>query len=265
MLTITARDNPRIKELIRLCSSAKERRESCRFVLEGVRLVEDALAGGADVESLFVTQEGLRRAGGRIDPDAAAPGCFLIDDASARRIAQTESTQGVFALCRGTLLRQGLPQRAERGCLMLVSLQDPGNVGTILRSADAFGLSAVILAGSCPDPTSPKVLRASMGAALRLPMFAAPDPAAAVDALKSRGVAVFAAALSQDGRPVSQLNLAGACVAVGNEAAGLPGQFIAQCDAVVHIPISPRCESLNAAMAATVFAWEMSNSRGEHQ
>ncbi|MEG1774614.1 MAG: RNA methyltransferase, partial [Oscillospiraceae bacterium] len=258
---ITSKDNPRIRELAKLCASSHARRESGRYVIEGARLVCDAARSGVAFSTVFFTPEGLRRAGATADCIAeAAQEVYSIDETLGKKIAQTESTQGVFALCEGRLLQESLPAELSGGCLLLCSLQDPGNVGTILRSADAFGLSAVILTADCPDPASPKVLRASMGAAFRLPLVGAPDAAAAIDALRARGLQVYAAALSKDSVPIREASLRGAAVAIGNEGAGLSDETIARCDQTVTIPIALGSESLNAAMAATIFAWELSGA-----
>jgi TrmH family RNA methyltransferase len=166
-----------------------------------------------------------------------APGakeCFLLDDALAARVGDTKTPQGIFALCEGTLITPGLPAQINGGCLMLHALQDPGNVGTILRSAESFGLSAVILSG-CPDVTSPKVLRAGMGAAFRIPIFEA-DILFAIDALHASGHRVYAASLGEGAVSVEDVNLKSAAVVIGNEGSGLAGDVVSRCDSAVILP-----------------------------
>ncbi|MEG2174404.1 MAG: RNA methyltransferase [Oscillospiraceae bacterium] len=264
MRRISSRDNSTIRELARLVVSRRERRESGRFCIEGVRLVLDALTTGAPVVAVFATPEGLRRAGVSADGSniPTGPEWFEIDDAMAHKISDTQSPQGVFAMCEGTLLRPGLPSAVPNGCLLLSGLQDPGNIGTILRSANAFGLSAVILADDCSDLVSPKVMRASMGAAFRVPVYEAESALDAVTALRV-SMPVYAATLQRDSRPVGAAVLTGAVVVIGNEGAGLPQGVIDVCHESLFVPIAPGCESLNAAMAATVFAWEMARRRGD--
>lgn len=259
MLEITSKDNPKIKEFRKLCTSRKHRLLSRRFALEGARLVCDALKSDAELLTLFVTEAGISRLGGDFDRLAVrARETLLISDALAPSLAETESPQGVFAICAGRLFLPGLPAVAPNGALLLASLQDPGNVGTIIRSADAFGLSCVILTADCPDPAAPKVLRASMGAALRLPVYCADDAPAAVQALRQSGMAVYAAALGDGSLPVDAVSLDNAVVAIGNEGAGLPPDVQTACTGRVILPMNAESESLNAAMAATVFAWELS-------
>ena len=258
MLQITSKDNPRIKELAKLYSSARARRESGLFVLEGVRLVRDAQINGVSIRSLFVTEDGIRRLGESAAALIAAAGeVFEIPDNLAARVGDTVQPQGVFAVCEGTLAMPGLPENTEGGILILASLQDPGNVGTILRSAAAFGLGGVLMSRDCPDPASPKVLRAAMGVR---PAWQTGDICAAIDTLRARGVPVYAAALGENSVTVDEVFLAGAAVVIGNEGSGLPENVIAHCTMPVILPIAPGCESLNAAMAATVFAWELSRA-----
>ncbi len=260
MRQITSKENPSVKELAKLYASARCRRESGRFVLEGVRLVVDALENSIPIRTLFVTGEGIRRLGDRFAALAAAAGeTLLLADSLGARVGDTLHPQGVFAVCEGALTSEALPKDFPRGCLILSSLQDPGNVGTILRSAAAFGPTDVILSADCPDPASPKVLRAAMGVRRA---FLTHDVVDTIGELRSRGTAVFAAALGTESVPVDEVTLAGAAVVIGNEGRGLAENVIAACDKSVILPIAEGCESLNAAMAAAVFAWELSRAAG---
>ncbi len=254
MLKITSKENTRLRRLSRLYASGRERRENGLFVLEGVRLVRDAVENGVPVREVYVTRQGIARLGERFSMlSLAADELFEIDETLSRRIGDTEHPQGVFAVCEGSLLTDGLPEDLSAGCLLLCSLQDPGNVGTILRTAAAFGLP-VVMTADCPAPDSPKVLRAAMGVRHAWRM---PSAVCAVEALRLRGVPVLAAALEDDSLPVEKISLRGAAVAVGNEGAGLSGEVIERCSGRVILPMEPGCESLNAAAAASVFAWEL--------
>ncbi|MFV0498085.1 MAG: TrmH family RNA methyltransferase [Candidatus Fimivivens sp.] len=259
MLEITSKDNFRIKEFRKLCTNRKHRLQSQQVALEGARLVCDSLQSGVALRTLMVTDSGMQRLGEDFDRVARqAHEILRISDQLAAVLAETESPQGVFAICEGQLFSPGMPQAVPNGALLLCSLQDPGNVGTILRSADAFGLSAVIMTADCPDPASPKVLRASMGAALRTAIYCADSAESAVATLRRSGITVYAAALDSQSIPVDALSLGNAAIAIGNEGAGLSAQVQDACTGRVILPISQQSESLNAAMAATVFAWELS-------
>jgi len=258
MRNITSKENANVKELAKLYASTHYRRESGRFVLEGVRLVLDALENGISIRALFVTERGIQRLGDRFPAlERAAGEAFLLPDSLGARVGDTAHPQGVFAVCEGTLTRETLPGSFPNGCLILDGLQDPGNVGTVLRSAAAFGPTDVILSADCPDPASPKVLRAAMGVRRA---FVTADVCATIDLLRRRGVSVYAAALGAKSVPVDRIDLSGAAVVIGNEGAGLSEEVLLHCAERVILPLAPGCESLNAAMAATVFAWEISRA-----
>lgn len=263
MFEIKSRENHRLKELAKLCSSRRARRESRLFVLEGVRLCLDALSNGIRPKEAYLTREGLERLGGNVNLiEAACEACFLIDGAAAEKLSDTKHPQGIFLLCE---MNQNVPSGSlciSRGILILSSLQDPGNVGTIFRSADAFGLGGVVLSADCPDPYSPKVLRSAMGSVFRLPFRIEEDLPAYLGRLRLQEVPVYAAALSEQSVSILDLPLQGAAVVIGNEGNGLSDSVLAACEKKVTIPISARCESLNAAVAAAIFAWEIGRSAG---
>lgn len=261
MIKVTSKDNLKLKEYRKLCSSRKYRAESGRFALEGVRLICDSLKSSAEISELLVTEAGIERLGENFALlEAAAQNTMLITEELAKNIGETDSPQGVFAICEGCLTRDDLPKNAERGILMLCSLQDPGNVGTILRSAEAFGLSAVIMTADCPDAASPKVLRASMGAALRIAIHRVSSADEAVLRLQKQKISVYAAALGEKSVSVDTVSLKNSAVMIGNEGSGLPDSLADLANRRVILPISEHSESLNAAMAATVFAWELSRA-----
>ena len=145
--------------------------------------------------------------------------------------------------------------------LALEGVQDPGNVGTLLRSAAAFGYDLVLLGPGCAAPFSPKTLRSSMGAAGRLPVLHAADLPAALQSLRARGVACLATAL-YNSRPLGEAGQTfpqGLCVVIGSEGQGLTDATVAACDLAVRIPMTDRVESLNAGVAGSVLLWQFRN------
>ena len=146
--------------------------------------------------------------------------------------------------------------------ILLDGIQDPGNLGTILRTADAFALDLVILCEGCTDPTAPKVVRATMGAAFRQPACQMPL-AEAVSALHARGIPVYAAALEPDSVPLPPEGLPKhSAVIIGNEGNGVTPEALALCDQKLIIPMAGRAESLNAGVAAAILIWEMTKKGG---
>jgi RNA methyltransferase, TrmH family len=227
---ITSPHNPKLKE-IRKLAGRRERARTGLFVAEGEDLVAAAdAAGWPPVHRLVAAGSGLP--GEEVEPELLG---------------------GVSSLGSGTRVvgiyesRWGQP--AGPLCVALWGVGDPGNVGTVLRSALAFGAGSVVLGPRCADPFSPKAVRASMGAVFAVPVARA----AAVDELPGTTVALAAGA----GDDLRSLEPAGpVCVLVGAERAGLPEEVAAACARVAHIPIA--AESLNAAMAATVALYELS-------
>ena len=253
MDVITSRENPRIKRACALRDSEKQRAAAGLFFAEGPKLCLE-LARGCRAAELYATATALAHT-----PALAGlgPAVVEITQPVAEKLAGTRSTQGVFALFETPATDPAPLLAAARRILALEAVQDPGNVGTLLRSAAAFGFDAVLLGPGCAAPFSPKVLRASMGAAGRLPLGVCADLPAALGALRGRGVACLAAALYK-ARPLDAVGTqfpGGVCVVIGSEGQGLSDAAIAACSAAVRIPMTDRVESLNAGVAGSILLW----------
>ena len=253
MDVITSRENPRIKRACALRDSEKQRAAAGLFFAEGPKLCLE-LARGCRAAELYATAPALAHT-----PALAGlgPAVVEITQPVAEKLAGTRSTQGVFALFETPATDPAPLLATARRILALEGVQDPGNVGTLLRSAAAFGFDAVLLGPCCAAPFSPKVLRASMGAAGRLPLGVCADLPAALGALRGRGVACLAAALYK-ARPLDAVGTqfpGGVCVVIGSEGQGLSDAAIAACSAAVRIPMTDRVESLNAGVAGSILLW----------
>ena len=253
MNVITSRENPRIKRACALRDSEKQRAAAGLFFAEGPKLCLE-LARGCRAAELYATATALAHT-----PALAGlgPAVVEITQPVAEKLAGTRSTQGVFALFETPATDPAPLLTTARRILALEAVQDPGNVGTLLRSAAAFGFDAVLLGPGCAAPFSPKVLRASMGAAGRLPLGVCADLPAALGALRGRGVACLAAALYK-ARPLDAVGTqfpGGVCVVIGSEGQGLSDAAIAACSAAVRIPMTDRVESLNAGVAGSILLW----------
>lgn len=256
---ITSRENPMVKRCRKLQSSGKARREEGLFLAEGTRLCREVFSCGLTVEAVLATAEALSKnpwLGERGEVVEIAP------EVSAA-ISDTQSPQGVFCLCQIppspslTILPKGR-------YLLLDRLQDPGNLGTILRGAEAFGITALILGKGCPDRFAPKVLRGTMGSVFRQPVFAADDLPEAIWLLREAGIPVWAAMPNPTARPILELSeeQGGLAVVIGNEGSGVSPETAEACTGAVYIPMASRINSLNAAAAATIIMWELSGRRG---
>ncbi len=255
---ITAKDNPAVKRYRKLRDQKKARRAEGLFVAEGLRIVADALRYPAMVQQLFVTDTAWAHHGDALTAAQESGMLLRISDAVGETMHDTAHGQGVFAVCR-------VPERApletvlrpEGRYLVLCGLQDPGNMGMILRTADALGIEAVLSAGSC-ELFAPKVVRAAMGSVLRVPVYETDDALGLAAMLAGREIVSFAAVPAQGADVLRDGLLGDGCaVWIGNEGSGLPQDVIDACGRAVTIPMSGGPESLNAAMAAGILMWEM--------
>ena len=145
---------------------------------------------------------------------------------------------------------------------MAVTVQDPGNLGTLVRTAAAFGLGGLILTSDCADLCHPKTVRGSMGTVFDMPVVTVDDPAAAVRCLREQGYAVYGTALDREAQPLDKLDLPDkTCFLLGNEGHGLPEELLSECSGKVFIPMTNRAESLNVSAAAAVVAYSVFTKR----
>ena len=247
LVTITA--NPLLARVRKLNSRRAFRREENAFAAEGPKLLGEALRWGAELEAVI-----------------AAPGVSLpelprgvrlveVPDSLLASVADTETPQGVVFVCRGKPL--ALPSALEGGrYLILDGVQDPGNVGTIWRTADAFGADGLILCNGCADPWNPKTVRATMGACFRLPVYEA-EAEALPGLLERSGLPLYATALREDTADIRTAQLSRCAVVIGSEGRGISSRLLEMSEKTLKIPMRARCESLNAAAAASIVLWEM--------
>lgn len=248
--------NQTVRTFANLNRSRHYREKQGMFAIEGFRLVADALRSGVTLRALLLTQRAQESFGAELRAMAPQVHTLLVSEALAEQIADTEHAQGVFAV---GVMRRAEPFSPEAGkrYLLLHSLQDPANLGAILRTAEALGTDGIFLY-QCVDLYSPKTLRSSMGALFRLPVCRIPDPAAFLAECAAAGVPTCAAVVDRDAAELGAFDFSGgACVLIGNEGNGLPRAVSAECAHRLTIPMAPDSNSLNAAMAAGLFLWEM--------
>ena len=258
---VSSRQNALLKELRRAFTRA-EPTDDGYIAAEGAHLLEEAIRSGLQVKAVLFSESAKNRAQ-RLLPQLAADveTVVVADDVFASAV-NTETPQGVAALVKlKKHSLQEVTQTADWLAVFCVGVQDPGNLGTVIRSAEAFGASCVLLAEGTVSPFNSKVVRAAAGSLFRVPVFRM-DFAAAKEQLHAAGAKLLATS-SHHGTPLSQANLAGRVVVViGSEGAGLSRELLRQMDEVLTIPHSPKVESLNAAMAASVVLYEAARQRG---
>ena len=257
MIRIQSRQNAALRHLARLGRERKYRRSTGEMLCEGEKMLQEAVASGAQIQTLLVREgrEDCLPAGLLAQLEQSGTALYSAPDALFCTASGVETPQGVIFSCVqpqwGADALDGKNQ-----VLLLDGLQDPGNLGTILRTAEAFALGAVVLCEGCADPFSPKVVRSTMGAVFRLPCVRLPL-AEAVTHVREQGMAVYATALHADSVPLGTVPLGHAAVIIGSEGRGVTPQAIEISDKRVIIPMHGRAESLNAGVAAAIVIYEM--------
>lgn len=270
MKWITSAQNRAYKQALHYQSS-REARKAGVFLVEGVRAVDElAKAPDWQLESLWLSEE-------RVKSDPAYTEALLhafpenlpvygLPAALFARLADTQSPQGVLAVVKrrsfdlAALLAKSCGEEAPF-FVLLENLQDPGNLGTILRTADSAGAGGIIYTKGTVDVYSPKVVRSAMGSLLHVPTCAAESVAQIAPALHAKGVRLLAAHLRGEQYHFNQNMTGPIAIMIGNEGAGLSAEAAAMADALVKIPMVGRAESLNAAMAAGILMYEVVRQR----
>lgn len=263
-MTVTSKDNQWIKEWRRLNDSAKYRRETGLFAIEGARLCGDALRSGVVLKTVLYTASALAVYGGVVEPLlAAADTAVEISPELSRHMSDTINPQGVFCIAKmldNSLIIDKINIIGTYSALE--DIQDPGNMGTVIRTAEALGLDGILLSDGCCDLYNPKVLRASMGGVFRMPLMRVGDMAQTVELLQEKGLTAFACVVDASATPITEAGMGeGSIALIGNEGNGLRSETIAACQHSVTIPMAGRAESLNASMAAGIILWEMSRNK----
>lgn len=250
--TITSRDNERVKYARHIAESASFREGEGVFFAEGRRLCLD-LAQRLRPVAVFVTERCLE---GFAQPPEWFDDAFVVSESVAQKLADAKTPQGLFCLFETPHARLD-DLDVDKGVLLCQQVQDPANVGAMLRSAAGLGFGGAVLTDNCADPFAPKALRASMGALGRVPVARGESLAAAASFLKAKGAVLYAAAL-QNAVPLHEVKADGPfALMIGNEGAGLSGEALALADQAVCIPMQNGVESLNAAAAAAVMMYAL--------
>src|SRR3984893_4506034 len=262
---IEGRHNPLVKQLRQAFSSA-ELTEKGDGAIEGLRILEEAIRSGLRFSAVFFRESAQDRAERLLPQIGAQVETLLLPDSLFDSVVPSESPQGVAALVRlKEFSLNDIMERSQRGpIVVLAGLQDPGNLGTILRSAEAFGSAGVVLGEGTVSPFNSKVTRASAGSMFRLPVILAKAAGGLEEIsakLRAQGVRLIATS-SHKGTPLDQANLIGpAAVFVGSEGSGLPRAVLAQADELVAVPHLPQVESLNAGVAGSIVLYEAARQR----
>ena len=262
---ISSRNNPNIKQFVKLASSKKYRRETGLFVLEGARLCRDAFdlwqQGRLDINSCFATEKALVKYKDYINKSwfESFDRFYTVDDDIAQKMSDSQYPQGIFVTASASDNEFDVSKLSASGrYLVLDDLQDPGNVGTLLRTAEAVGVDAVIMCNDCCELYNPKVLRSAMGSALRLEIMIAGSLEQIAKAFRTVGIRLYASVIDSDAISLTKAKLGKGCaVVLGNEGNGMSDEDAALCDEKLTIKMHGNTNSLNVATAGSIILWEM--------
>lgn len=261
MELISSKENKKIKYLKKLLSSSSFRREEGVFIAEGLRLCFDALKSGAYVMTAFFSESFYNKNESFVrEASSVVKQTFLLKDNVFSAASDTKTPQGVLFIIKRLDKTLDFDKIKDNGkVLALETVQDPVNLGTILRTAEALGIGAVVLTRDCCDIYAPKVVRGSMGAIFRLPITITDDLPAFIDRFNVFGTS-YAAVLDKDSVSLDQCTFKGAVLAVvGNEGNGITPETVKACTHQLYIPMRGDAESLNVSAAASIILWEMKN------
>ena len=242
---ITSRKNPLLQQVKKLLNSRKERENAGLFVADGTKLLQEAVKWWPGLDTVILSQ------GVEMELPETVRVVEVPKDVMAS-ISPMQTPQGALFLCR---LREAEPFAPKAGMLLLDGIQDPGNIGTILRTADALEIPVALLEG-CADPYSHKVVRSSMGAVFRTPVVQT-TWAEAKAACGEAGIPIAVTALNDSAKDLRDAPTHKMAVVIGSEGQGVRQEILDTAEHSLIIPMNPNCESLNAAIAAAIVMWQM--------
>lgn len=258
-IRITSMSNQIIKE-VRSLSNKKGRMTAQAILLEGYRLVKDALDSGAEIRYLIISDSFFQKEELFLSQMSNIKSVQVPDELFSR-ISETDSPQGILAVAEKPVYDKKEIISSIKRVIALENIQDPGNLGTIIRTADACGFNAVLLSKDSADPYNPKVIRSTMGSLFHIPVIIEEDFGEALHELKSRNI-LLVAAHTRDALPCWDTDMSGdVAIIIGNEGNGLSDKILELVDITVMIPMSGKAESLNASAATSMLIYECMRQR----
>ena len=270
---ITSRQNLGVISACKL-SEKKHRDSEGKFRIDGIKLFEEAVASGVDIETVFLRRDSLdkleKRIGGLLEKISNVD-VKVLSEGVFEKISEEKSPEGIICVVKRidklhkivTINKDGnakdeIVPPADAKIFAVESVRDPGNMGTIMRSAAAFGVDTLVISRDCADIYNPKTVRGAMGALFKMNIFVFDDIRAAIECLKSSGRRVYAAALDKTAVSLDKVAFGkGDTAIVGNEGHGLSPETVSACTQSLYIPMEEGSESLNAGVAASVILWKM--------
>lgn len=267
--TITSRANSTVKWASSL-SDKKGRSAARSFIADGVKLTLEALGAKLPVTHIFVSESRKNEFLPRLDAfydmaEFEETNVIFVSDGVFEKISTEKAPQGVISVIKyldffnnvDIIYKEEFFLKEDERAIILHSVRDPSNLGSVIRSAVAFGTDHIILTDDCADIYNPKTVRSAMGSLFKVRVTTVRDLSSFIGAAKASGRRVYAAELNERAVALDVLGLASSdLVMIGNEGHGIPAEVSDLCDGSIYIPISDRTESLNASVAAAIFMWE---------
>ncbi|MGE5389428.1 MAG: TrmH family RNA methyltransferase [Deltaproteobacteria bacterium] len=263
MKEITSRENEIIKQAVRI-KQKKYRQKEGLYLIEGHKMLREVMAGPQTLVRVFMTHDSLEVHESKLR-ELSGVECYLVDERLMSLICDTQTPQGIAALVRIPHYDlRSLLNNKEGLLLLLDRIQDPGNMGTILRTAWGFPVDGVLLTADCVDPFGPKAVRASMGGIFHVPVMESITLEILKD-FKEAGYQIMGSEPAADKTLFDQDLTGGRIIVIGNESRGIGNDVLNLCDHYFRIPLNPRVDSLNAAMACAIIAVEALRQRSSGQ
>lgn len=258
MIQITSMKNPMIKEIKSLYRK-KERMKSKSFIIEGIKIIEEAIDHSYPIKNIIYTDKLMDTKGGPefYQTIRDREELIYVGNNIFKEISDTENPQGVLAIAKFQFEDlDKLKDKENPALIFLDRLQDPGNMGTIIRTADAFNFDGLIITDGSVDPYNPKVVRATMGSIFRLPIYYIEDSLRGLNKLKENRLRIFSTSL-EGSLPIYDIDYTdGFILVIGNESTGVSDEIFSLSDRLIRIPMPGKAESLNAGVAASIIMYE---------
>ena len=255
---ITSNANAKVKNIVALCEKAGKRRDAQQFIVEGIKMFEEAPK--EHIKEVYVSESFLKK--NKVSAKLQETGYEVVSDSVFQKMTDTKTPQGILAvLSFFDHKKEEIIKKENAFILILEDIQDPGNLGTILRTAEGAGVSGVIMSKGCVDIYNPKVIRSTMGSIYRVPFVYTQDLHETIQNCKEQGIVTYAAHLKGK-KSYDQFSYVKGCAfMIGNEGNGLKEETAAMADEYLIIPMAGKVESLNAAIATSVLAFEAARQR----
>lgn len=255
---ITSASNDKIKEIKKLMKSASRRKETGLYIVEGIRMVREIPADA--IKALYVAESMMEKFEDICNQTQAE--VEIVRDSVFHSMSDTNTPQGILAEVYQSHVREDnlFAENKNPFLLIIERLQDPGNLGTIIRTSEGAGVTGIILSSDCVDVYNPKVIRSTMGAIFRMPIVVSDNLVETIEHVKKKNILVYGAHLN--GTTFYERDFTGGCAfLIGNEGNGLSDEISAKADDLIRIPMCGRVESLNAAVSTAVIAYEVLRQR----